>query len=144
MRSIDRFEMCSQNRFLQSALFSSHYHADRSCCPIPHWSPRPIQLVVDNESRSRSSAVEQFYFELLFFFLRTVIGYHLGCMVYVLGAIASVLNVGILWPGADVRRHFFRTWSGMKRPRMRRIPAFALAALCIAAAPLCAKSHVCS
>ena len=103
-----------------------------------------LKPVVDHESRSFGSAVEKNYFELLFSFLRTVIGYHLGCVACVLRALASDMNVGIPWPGASVRRIFRSTWSRMKRRCMRRITAFALAALCFATAPSCVKSQVCA
>ena len=119
-----------KNHCLHSALISP------TCHP---WSCRSLQL--HNESRSRGSTVKRCLFELLFSFLRTIIGYSLGCVVCVLGALASGMNAGILWPRA-VLRDFCSTRAGMKRPCTRRIPVFALAALCIAAAPLCARSQV--
>ncbi len=122
----------SKKRCPCTALFSP------TCHP---WSYRPLQFGGDNESRSRGSTVKRFLFELLFSFLRTIIGCSLGCVVFVLGALASDMNVGILWLRA-VFRNFCSTWSGMKQPCTRRISAFALAALCIVGAPLCAKSQV--
>ncbi len=116
----------------------------RRRCLIPPRSHRPLQPVGDHEPHSFGSAVEKFYIALLFSFLRTAIVYHLGSVACVLRALASDMNVGIPWPGASVCRNFRSTWSRMKRRCMRRIAAFALAALCFATAPSCVKSQVCA
>ena len=132
----------SQNRCFRSALFPSTYNAGCLCCPIPRWSPPPLPTVVEHESRSFGSAAARFYFEVLFSFLRTIIGYNRACVFFVLRALSSDLYSGFLCAGANVRRHLCRTWADLKQPRMIRIPTCALVALCIATSPMCVKSQV--
>jgi hypothetical protein len=68
--------------------------------------------------------------------------YSVSCVVFVIGALFSDLNAGILFSWSDLRRVLSGTQSGFKRPRLNRIPTFTLVALCLAAAPWCAKSQV--
>lgn len=132
----------SQNRCLRPALSPSTYNVGCLCCPIPRWSPCPLRPAVDDESRALGSFAEQFFFELLFSFFRTIIGYNRACVSFVVRALSSDLSPGILRAGANVRRHLCSTLAVIERPHMRRIPTCLFFALCIATSPLCAKSQV--
>ena len=133
----------SQNDRLPSTLLSVSDHVHRRCCLIPRWSPRHLPPVVDDESPARHGAVVQVHFELLFSLLRTAIGFIVECAGFVLCALSSLLYLDIMGAAANLIQRFCKT-SHAKLARTTRIPAFALVACCILAAPLCAKSQVCN
>ena len=130
----------SHNRCFWPALVSATEdeeeadHAGRRCRPIPPCSPGNLLPVVGGDSLALDRADPPFYFEELFSFLRALIGYSLGYEVCVLRSF-----ILFAW---SIRRCFGGPWSGIKRPGMRRIPACAVVALCLATGPWCANSQL--
>ncbi len=111
----------SHNRWHQPAPLSA---TDPTVCRlIPLWSPRPPPPVVGGKLSVLDGADSSFHFEAMFSFLRAVVGFSLGCVAYALRSLPSHFNA-------------------VKRPRTRRIPAFALVALSIATAPWSVHSQV--
>ncbi len=76
----------SHNRCHQPALLSATDPADCRCRLIPRLSPRPLPPVADDKSFALDGADSPSHFEVLFYFLRAIIGYSLVCVANVLRA----------------------------------------------------------
>jgi hypothetical protein len=130
----------SHNCWHQPAPLSATDPTD--CSFIPRWSPRPLPPVAGNKSSTLDGTGSPFNFEALFCFLRSVVGFSLGCAGNAICALSSHFNAGIMCAWSNVRRRFGSKPSGINRPRTRKIPACALVALCIATAPWSVQSQV--
>jgi hypothetical protein len=62
----------------QPALFSATDPTD--CRLVSRWPPHALPPVVGNKSSALDGAGSLFHFEALFFFLRAVVGFNLGCV----------------------------------------------------------------
>jgi hypothetical protein len=132
----------SQNRRSQPAPLPPTNHAGRRCCCVSQWAPRFLSPDVGVESLALDGADSSFYFEAFLCCLPAAIVYSVGCAAFVIGALSSDLNAGILCARSNLRRVFDGTQSDIKRPRLNRISTFTLVALCVAAAPWCVTSQV--
>jgi hypothetical protein len=129
----------SQNRLLQLVPLPLTDHAGRRCFCVSHWAPRFLSPDVGVESLVADSP---FYFQAFLFSLQAAIAYSVRCAVFVIVSFSSRLNAGNLCSWSDLRRVFGGTQSCIKRPRLNRIPIFALVAFCAAATPWCATGQV--
>jgi hypothetical protein len=116
---------------------------DPAVCPlIPRWPPHPLPPVFHDKSSALDGSDSPVHFEAVLSFLRAVICFSLGCVVYALRALPSHFNAGIMCAWSNGRRRFGSKPSGFKRPLTGRISAFALVAWYIATAPCSVRSQV--
>jgi hypothetical protein len=116
--------------------------ARRACCGF-QTSHRPLQPPANDDSRAIRDDVTQFYVEMVFVFLRILIIYNLGLVLYsVRCAVVRYVPVESMLRAV---RPYFDQHFGSLRPHAnhftRRVPVFAVLFICIATAPLCAKGR---